>query len=165
MPDRAYQIAAGVLLLIVITIAYGGTFVLSVTRGRVPADDLQQKFFRAGHAHAGLLVILGLLALTLEQLNHVRAPYLAISFGILAAALLMPSGLFVSAISEGCRSYWDADPALGVLSDRPIRGQVGPATSVPGRTRITRRGEPNLNWRPRAGQHRCHRPANGPISR
>lgn len=52
------------LLLIVITIAYGGTFVLSVTRPqrharKVPANDLQQKFFRAGHAHAGVLVILG----------------------------------------------------------------------------------------------------------
>jgi hypothetical protein len=52
--------------------------------------------FRAGHAHAGVLVILGLLALTLEQLNHVRAPYPAISFGILAAAVLIPAGFFLS---------------------------------------------------------------------
>jgi hypothetical protein len=89
-----------VLQLIVITIAYGGTFVLSVTRGKVPANDLQQKFFQAGHAHTGVLVILRLLALTLEQLNHVRAPYPAISFGILAAALLMPSGFFISVIGR-----------------------------------------------------------------
>jgi hypothetical protein len=53
MPERAYQISAGVVLLLVLTIAYGGTFVLSVTRGNIPANDLQQKFFRAGHAHAG----------------------------------------------------------------------------------------------------------------
>jgi hypothetical protein len=96
MPVRAYQIAAGVVLLTVLTIAYGGTFVLSVTRGNVPANDLQQKFFRAGHAHAGVLVILGLLTLTLEQLNHVRAPYPAISFAILAAAILIPAGFFLS---------------------------------------------------------------------
>jgi hypothetical protein len=96
MPDRAYQISAAVVLLTVLTIAYGGTFVLSVTRGNVPANDLQRRFFRAGHAHAGVLVILGLATLTLEQLNHVRAPYPAISFAILAAAVLMPAGFFLS---------------------------------------------------------------------
>lgn len=96
MPERAYQISTGVVLLIVLTIAYGGTFVLSVTRGNVPANDLRRRFFWAGHAHAGVLVILGLLALTLEQLNHVRAPYPAISFCILAAAVLMPAGFFLS---------------------------------------------------------------------
>ena len=100
MPERAYQISSGVLLLAVLTIAYGGTFVLSVTRGSVPANDLQRTFFRAGHAHAGVLVILGLAALTLEQLNHVRAPYPAISFGIPAAAVLMPAGFFLSVIGR-----------------------------------------------------------------
>ena len=79
MPRSTYPIVSGILLLTVITIAYGGTFVLSVTRGNVPANDLQKSFFRAGHAHAGVLVILGLLALTSEQVNHVRAPYPAIS--------------------------------------------------------------------------------------
>ena len=100
MPEHAYQISVGVVLLAVLTIAYGGTFVLGVTRGNIPANELQRRFFRAGHAHAGVLVILGLLALTLEQLNHVRAPYPAISFGILAAAVLMPAGFFLSVIGR-----------------------------------------------------------------
>ncbi len=43
-----------------------------------------------------MLVILGLLTLTLEQLNHVRAPYPAISFAIPAAAALIPAGFFLS---------------------------------------------------------------------
>jgi hypothetical protein len=98
MPGSAYPIVSGILLLTVITIAYGGTFVLSVTRGNVPANDLQKSFFRAGHAHAGVLVILGLLALTAEQVNHVQAPYPAITLGILVAAVLMPTGFFVSVI-------------------------------------------------------------------
>lgn len=38
MPERAYQISTGVLLLTVLTIAYGGTFVLSVTRGEPPSQ-------------------------------------------------------------------------------------------------------------------------------
>ena len=52
MLDTLHQIVAGVVLLTVIGIAYGGTFLLRVTRGGVPANDLQKSFFRAGHAHA-----------------------------------------------------------------------------------------------------------------
>jgi hypothetical protein len=100
MLGPTYQIIAGIVVLTVITIAYGGTFVLRVTRGTVPVNDLQKTFFRAGHAHAGVLVILGLLALTIEQLNHVRAPYPAISLGILLAAILIPSGFFLSVIGR-----------------------------------------------------------------
>jgi hypothetical protein len=91
MPERAYQISTGVLLIIVLTIAYGGTFVLSVTRGNLPVNDLQRKFFRAGHAHAGVLVILGLLALTLEQLNH--------AIGLLwAGAAVLATGLISAGV-------------------------------------------------------------------
>jgi hypothetical protein len=100
MPESAYQIGSGVLLLTAVTIAYGGTFVLSVTRGAVPANDLQRAFFRAGHAHAGVLVILSLVVLALEQINHVRAPYPAISFAIPAAAVLMPAGFFLSVVGR-----------------------------------------------------------------
>ena len=58
-------IVAGVVLLTVVTIAYGGTFMLRVVTGRQGANDLQKSFFRAGHAHAGVLVILGLVTLLL----------------------------------------------------------------------------------------------------
>jgi hypothetical protein len=107
-----YQILAGIVVLTVITIAYGGTFVLRVTRGKAPANDLQKIFFRAGHAHAGVLVILGLLTLTIEQLNQIRAPYPAISLGILVAAILIPSGFFWSAIG---RDPTQPNRAIGVL--------------------------------------------------
>src|SRR5215213_11200154 len=53
---------AGILLITVVGIAYGGTFLLRVVGGHVPVTDFQKAFFRAGHAHAGVLVILGLLA-------------------------------------------------------------------------------------------------------
>lgn len=100
MLGSTYQIVTGIVVLSVITIAYGGTFILRVTRGNIAANDLQKTFFRAGHAHAGVLVILGLLILTVEQLNHVRAPYPAISLGILVAAILIPSGFFLSVIGR-----------------------------------------------------------------
>jgi pimeloyl-ACP methyl ester carboxylesterase len=44
-------VTSGIVLLVVVTIAYGGTFVLRVVTGRQPANALQTSFFRAGHAH------------------------------------------------------------------------------------------------------------------
>ncbi|MET8147708.1 hypothetical protein [Actinoplanes sp. NPDC005259] len=96
MLDNVHQIIAGVVLLSVVGIAYGGTFLLKVARGSVPANELQQRFFRAGHAHAGVLVILGLLVLQLTQLNDVAQLWQALSLGVLAAAILMPGGFFLS---------------------------------------------------------------------
>ena len=100
MLDNVQQIVAGAVLLSMIGIAYGGTFILKVTRGSVPANELQQRFFRAGHAHAGVLVILGLLVLLLTQLNEVAQPWQALSLGVLAAAILMPGGFFLSVLGR-----------------------------------------------------------------
>jgi hypothetical protein len=96
MLDNAHQIVAGVVLLTVVGIAYGGTFLLRVVRGRVPANGLQTSFFRAGHAHAGVLVILGLVIMQLTELNGVAQPWSTLSFGVLVAAILMPAGFFLS---------------------------------------------------------------------
>ena len=98
MLDNAHQIVAGVVLLTVVGIAYGGTFMLRVVRGGVPANGLQQSFFRAGHAHAGVLVILGLLVMLLTQANGVGGPWSTLSSGVLIAAILMPAGFFLSVI-------------------------------------------------------------------
>jgi hypothetical protein len=94
------QITAGVVLLSVIGIAYGGTFLLRVFTGGVPTNDLQKSFFRAGHAHAGVLVILGLVTLLLVQLSEVAQPWLSLSTGVLWAAILMPAGFFLSVIGK-----------------------------------------------------------------
>ena len=96
MLDNAHQITAGVVLLSVIGIAYGGTFLLRVFRNNVPTNDLQKSFFRAGHAHAGVLVILGLLVMTLTQLNDVGQPWATLSSGVLFSAIFMPAGFFLS---------------------------------------------------------------------
>jgi hypothetical protein len=100
MLDNHFQIVAGIVLLSVIGIAYGGTFMLRVVRHGVPANDLQKSFFRAGHAHAGVLVILGLVVMMLTQLNQVGQPWSALSFGVLFAAIFMPAGFFVSVIGK-----------------------------------------------------------------
>jgi hypothetical protein len=100
MLDNHFQIVAGVVLLTVIGIAYGGTFLLRVVQGKQPTNELQKSFFRAGHAHAGVLVILGLVVLMLTQLNDVGQPWETLSFGVLFAAVFMPAGFFTSVIGR-----------------------------------------------------------------
>src|SRR5690606_30932814 len=100
MLDSTHQIIAGVVLLTVIGIAYGGRFVFVSITGRSAANDLQKTFFRAGHAHAGVLVILGLLTMVIVQANRVPEPFATLSLGVLGAAILMPAGFFVSVIGR-----------------------------------------------------------------
>jgi hypothetical protein len=103
MLDDTHRIIAGAVLLSVIGIAYGGTFLLRVVRGRAPANDLQKSFFRAGHAHAGVLVILGLLVMVLVQSNDVAEPWAMLSTGVLFAAIFVPAGFFLSVASKDPR--------------------------------------------------------------
>ena len=96
----ASAITAGVVLLTVITIAYGGTFLLRVVTGKQGANALQKSFFRAGHAHAGVLVILGLVVLLLLDAAHVTGWTHEASIGVLAAPILIPAGFFLSVLGR-----------------------------------------------------------------
>jgi hypothetical protein len=55
----ASRILAGILLLSLVTVETGGALLVAILRGRTPATPIQQSFFRAGHAHAGVYLILG----------------------------------------------------------------------------------------------------------
>ena len=90
----------GIVLLLVVTVAYGGTFLLKVFTGRQPANDLQKSFFRAGHAHAGVLIILGLLVMVLVSSPGVPAWSRTWSGAVLWAAVLMPAGFFLSVLGR-----------------------------------------------------------------
>ncbi len=102
--SAATLISSGVVLLTVVGIAYGGTFLLRVVNGAVPANELQRSYFRAGHAHAGVLVILGLVVRLL--LDQPTVPDWGRSLGdlVLLAAILMPAGFFLSVIGRDPRS-------------------------------------------------------------
>ena len=93
-------ISAGVVLLTVIGIAYGGSFLLRVVNGTVPTNDLQRSYFRAGHAHAGVLVILGLVVTMLVAQAGVTGLLASLSTGVLWAAILMPAGFFLSVVGR-----------------------------------------------------------------
>lgn len=96
------RVTAGIVLLTVVGIESGGFFLLKVFGGRLATTDLQKSFFRAGHAHAGVLVILGLLCLLLAETTDLAGfwRWLAAT-GVLCAAILMPAGFFFSAMGEG----------------------------------------------------------------
>jgi hypothetical protein len=93
---------AGILLLTIVAVEYGGTFVLRIVRGRVEMTPFQQSFSRAGHAHAGVLVILALISQVLADAADMSGLQEALGrSGVPLAAILMPSGFFFSSIGKG----------------------------------------------------------------
>jgi hypothetical protein len=93
---------AGVLLLSLLAVEWGGTFLLKVVQGDVPATDFQKSFFRAGHAHAGVLVTLGLVCTVLVDATALEGVWQGIArSGVAAAAILMSAGFFLSAGGRG----------------------------------------------------------------
>ncbi|SKC79170.1 hypothetical protein [Krasilnikoviella flava] len=98
----AARITAGVVLLTVVAIESGGWFLVKVVTGRVPATAFQTSFFRAGHAHAGVLVILGLLCVVLTEATDLAGGWRWLAAtGVLMAAILLPAGFFLSAVGDG----------------------------------------------------------------
>lgn len=96
------RVTAGILLVTVVAVAYGGTFLLKVVRGRRPATDFQRAFFRAGHAHAGVLVLLSLVVLLYVDAAGLRGWLRWVAgHGVPIAAILMPAGFFLSAAGRG----------------------------------------------------------------
>lgn len=93
---------AGILLLTIVAVEFGGWFMLRVVRGREEATPFQLSFFRAGHAHAGVLVILALLGQILADATRMTGLLALVARnGLWLAAILMPAGFFLSAWGRG----------------------------------------------------------------
>jgi hypothetical protein len=100
---REARTMAGIILLTVPTIQYGGYFLLSSLRnsGSHYMDNaLRQNFFRAGHAHAGVFVILSLVCQLLADAATLPQPWMWVArIGVPVAAILIPAGFFLSMTS------------------------------------------------------------------
>jgi len=97
------RILAGVLFLALVTVETGGLYMVRVVTGRAGELTLfQVRFSRAGHAHAGVLLILALVCLPFAELTELSGfwSWLARS-GVAIAALLMPAGFFFSSMGVG----------------------------------------------------------------
>lgn len=93
-------VGTGITLLTLLAVAYGGTFVLRVVSGGQGANELQRTYFRAGHAHAGMLVTLGLVISMLMSAPGIPGWGRALSTCVLWSAILMPAGFFLSVVGR-----------------------------------------------------------------
>ena len=97
----ATQIFMGVLLLALVTVESGGYFLTRVVRGSVSANALQVSFFRAGHAHAGVLLVLSLVILSVMDGTDAGGAWRFVArTGVPLAAILMPAGFFLSVLGK-----------------------------------------------------------------
>jgi hypothetical protein len=100
---REARMMSGIILITVPTIQYGGYFLLTslMTKGSGYMDNpLRQNFFRAGHAHAGVIVILSLICQVLADTAALPSSLLwAVRIGVPLAAILISSGFFFSMLS------------------------------------------------------------------
>ena len=109
---------AGILLLSILAIEFGGWYMLRILQRKVDLTGFQRAFSRAGHAHAGVLVIL---SLVIQIYADAAAPGNALASvgrsAVPLAAILMPAGFFFSAMGAGRErpSRWIALVAVGAL--------------------------------------------------
>jgi hypothetical protein len=101
------RLFCGIILLTVPSIVYGGYFLLTILSGksRLPLTDFQKSMFRAGHAHAGVLVILSLIAEILaDQANLPKGLIVFIRIAFPLAAILVSGGFFAGGSGRGAQS-------------------------------------------------------------
>lgn len=121
---------AGILLLSLVTVESGGWLLVRLASRRSSLTPFQLSFFRAGHAHAAVLLVLSVAILSLIDAASLTglAQYLA-RVGVPAAAILMPAGFFFSAVGKGrtrpSRFIWLLWLGVAVLTVSLITAGVG----------------------------------------
>ncbi|UNX55930.1 hypothetical protein MF406_06820 [Georgenia sp. TF02-10] len=96
--SEAATSTAGAAVLAGTAVTSGGYFLTRVVRGEVAVTAFQMSFYRAGHAHAGVLIVLGLVCLLLTEATALAGAWQWLArTGVLVAAILMPAGFFLSA--------------------------------------------------------------------
>jgi hypothetical protein len=100
------RLVAGIVLIIVPTVEIGGASILSLLIGD-PAygqNDLRQDLWRAGHAHAGVWLVLSLVALRyVDEANLSEGLRWVVRLAFPVAAVLMALAFFLSVIPEDAR--------------------------------------------------------------
>ena len=93
---------AGILLILVPTVEIGGASILSllIADPTYAQNDLRQDLWRAGHAHAGVWLVLSLVALRyVDEATLPEGMRWVVRIALPAAALLMPLAFFLSVLS------------------------------------------------------------------
>ena len=97
---REARLISGIILISVPTIQYGGYFLLTSLMNKSSGymeNPLRQNFFRAGHAHAGVIVILPLVCQILADSAALPSTLVwFVRIGVPVAAILISAGFFFS---------------------------------------------------------------------
>jgi hypothetical protein len=83
-----------VAVLSLVTVEFGGRALLTFLTGRQVLEDWQRRFFRAGHAHAGVLLVLALVYLLYLPRADFSNGLEWVAGGVLLAGVLAQSGGF-----------------------------------------------------------------------
>lgn len=99
---REARLMSGIILITVPTIQYGGYFLLTSLMNKSSGymeNPLRQNFFRAGHAHAGVIVILSLICQMLADAAVLPVPLSwFVRIGVPLSAILISAGFFFSVL-------------------------------------------------------------------
>lgn len=96
------RLVAGVLLILMPLVVYGGASILSLLIGdpSYAQNELRQNLWRAGHAHAGVLLVLSLVTLRyVDEAALSEGMKKLVRHSIPAAAVLLPAAFFLSVLS------------------------------------------------------------------
>jgi hypothetical protein len=90
-----------VVLFSLVTVEYGGWALLGFLTGRGALGAFREQFFRAGHAHAGVLLVLSLVYfIYLDRTNYSRGVQW-VAGGLLLVGILSQSGGFFLHLWQG----------------------------------------------------------------
>jgi hypothetical protein len=96
-------LVAGIILIIVPTVEIGGASILSllIADPAYAQNELRQDLWRAGHAHAGVWLVLSLVVLRyVDEATLSEGLRWVVRLAFPAAAVLMALGFFLSVLSE-----------------------------------------------------------------
>jgi hypothetical protein len=87
-------------LLLLVSVEYSGWSLLGFLTGRGQLGQFREQFFRAGHAHAGVWLVLSLVALRyVDEASLSEGMRWVVRLAFPAAAILMPLAFFLSVLS------------------------------------------------------------------
>lgn len=99
--DPASRRLAGILLVVMPTVVLGGVSILRllIDDPTYAANPLRQDLWRAGHAHAGVLLVLSLVVLRYVDETSLSPGWTAVArHAVPFSAILVPAGFFLSVL-------------------------------------------------------------------
>jgi hypothetical protein len=115
---RATRILPAIILFALVTVEFGGWSLLGFLVSEEALSPVEEQFFRAGHAHAGVLLILSLVFFILLGRTEFseRASWI-LGLGLLAGILLQSGGFFIhfAVGEEGAASLGTTVTRIGAV--------------------------------------------------